>query len=203
LDYMEYAVMVFFSIELLARFLVCPSKCDYMKNATNICDIIALLALYVNVIVDIILPSQRYSISLADFIDCLQTFRVFRFFRIVKDVIGFRVLVYTIKMSTKELCLLVMYLLLCVIVFSGVVYYCERDNMKSIPDAMWWVVITMTTVGYGDMYPNTFLGRVVGSLAAICGVLLIAVTIPVFVNNFILFYSYSKTINATKASKKK
>ncbi|XP_050413459.1 potassium voltage-gated channel protein Shaw-like [Patella vulgata] len=203
LTYMEYVAMAFFLLEFILRIATCPNKRLYFKDAVNICDIIALITMYVKLTVDHLQPSERYSISLFDFIGFLQIARVFRFFRIVKDVMGFRVLVYTIKMSTKELALLTMYLALCVALFSVVVYYCERDNMKSIPDAMWWVVITMTTVGYGDMVPITFLGKIVGSLAAISGVLLLAVTIPVFVNNFILFYTYSKSMDFNKAQKEK
>ncbi|XP_070207185.1 potassium voltage-gated channel protein Shaw-like [Littorina saxatilis] len=83
-----------------------------------------------------------------------------------------------------------------VLVFSTLVFWCERENMGSIPEAFWWAIVTMTTVGYGDIAPKSFLGKIVGSLCAISGVVLIAITIPVLVNNFLLFYGYSKVIQA-------
>ena len=97
--------------------------------------------------------------------------------------------------SIYELLLLVMFLSSGVLVFSTLVFWCERENMGSIPDAFWWAIVTMTTVGYGDMAPVSFPGKLVGSLCAISGVVLIAITIPVLVNNFLLFYGYSKVSN--------
>ena len=62
----------------------------------------------------------------------------------------------------------------------------------SIPLGLWWAIVTMTTIGYGDMSPKTYLGMFVGSLCALTGVLTIALPVPVIVSNFALFYSHTQ-----------
>jgi len=64
--------------------------------------------------------------------------------------------------------------------------------VNSIPVGLWWAIVTMTTVGYGDMSPRTYLGMFVGSLCALTGVLTIALPVPVIVSNFALFYSHTQ-----------
>ena len=84
------------------------------------------------------------------------------------------------------------------VIFVSLVYYAERlhtnpnYDFKSIPEGLWWAVVTMTTVGYGDMVPKTYAGIIVGSLCALSGVLVIALPVPVIVSNFSMFYSHTQ-----------
>lgn len=68
----------------------------------------------------------------------------------------------------------------------------EKNNFKSIPEGLWWAIVTMTTVGYGDMAPRTYAGMFVGALCALAGVLTIALPVPVIVSNFSMFYSHTQ-----------
>lgn len=82
------------------------------------------------------------------------------------------------------------------LVFATMIYYAERreeTQIPTIPIGFWWAIITMTTVGYGDIAPSTPFGYVVGTFCAISGVLMVALTIPVISNNFTLFYTHMRT----------
>jgi hypothetical protein len=82
---------------------------------------------------------------------------------------------------------------LCVgmLICSSLIYYeDDRKTFTSIPHSFWWALITMTTVGYGDMYPLTEWGYVIGSLTALSGLLMIGFSVPILVNNVIMYYQH-------------
>ncbi|VTJ83034.1 Hypothetical predicted protein, partial [Marmota monax] len=79
----------------------------------------------------------------------------------------------------------------------------EHTQFKNIPIGFWWAVVTMTTLGYGDMYPQTWSGMLVGALCALAGVLTIAMPVPVIVNNFGMYYSLAMAKQKLPRKRKK
>lgn len=137
----------------------------------------------------------------------IRLVRVFRIFKLSRHSKGLQILGLTLKSSMRELGLLIFFLLIGIILFSSAVYYAEsgteRSNFKSIPDAFWWALVTMTTVGYGDMVPLSFWGKMVGSLCAISGVLTLALPVPVIVSNFSYFYNREMVFGELDSSNEK
>ncbi|VEL07371.1 unnamed protein product, partial [Protopolystoma xenopodis] len=189
----ETVCIIWFTFELLVRFASSPEKLAFFQDIMNFIDIVAIIPYFITlgtVIADDT-KGQNQAMSLA-ILRVIRLVRVFRIFKLSRHSKGLQILGQTLKASIRELGLLVFFLLISVILFSSAVYFAEVDADKtyfrSIPDAFWWAVVTMTTVGYGDMRPVTVWGKLVGSLCAIAGVLTIALPVPVIVSNFNYFY---------------
>ncbi|CAB1353352.1 unnamed protein product [Coregonus sp. 'balchen'] len=189
----ETLCIIWFSFELLVRFFACPSKSTFSKNIMNIIDIVAIFPYFITLGTELAEKqgNGQQAMSLA-ILRVIRLVRVFRIFKLSRHSKGLQILGQTLKASMRELGLLIFFLFIGVILFSSAVYFAEADDpsssFTSIPDAFWWAVVTMTTVGYGDMHPVTIGGKIVGSLCAIAGVLTIALPVPVIVSNFNYFY---------------
>ncbi|ELK34910.1 Potassium voltage-gated channel subfamily A member 5 [Myotis davidii] len=193
----ETTCVIWFTFELLVRFLACPSKADFCRNIMNVIDVVAIFPYFITLGTELAEPQPgggqngQQAMSLA-ILRVIRLVRVFRIFKLSRHSKGLQILGKTLQASMRELGLLIFFLFIGVILFSSAVYFAEADNQhthfSSIPDAFWWAVVTMTTVGYGDMRPVTVGGKIVGSLCAIAGVLTIALPVPVIVSNFNYFY---------------
>lgn len=134
----------------------------------------------------------------ADILEFFSIIRIMRLFKLTRHSSGLKILIQTFRASAKELTLLVFFLVLGIVIFASLVYYAERiqtnpkNDFNSIPLGLWWALVTMTTVGYGDMTPKTYIGMFVGALCALAGVLTIALPVPVIVSNFTMYYSHTQ-----------
>lgn len=189
----ETLCIIWFSFELFLRFASCPQKLVFAKNILNVIDFVSIMPYFITlgtVMVDNPkTPNQTTSLAILRIIRLVRVFRIFKLSRHSK---GLQILGQTLRASIEELTMLTFFLLICVILFSSAAYFVEADvettYFRSIPDGFWWALVTMTTVGYGDMRPVTMWGKIVGSLCAIAGVLTIALPVPVIVSNFNYFY---------------
>jgi potassium voltage-gated channel Shaker-related subfamily A protein 1 len=190
----ETVCIVWFTSELLVRFAAAPDHVAFFLNAMNIIDLLAIAPYFITLATIFADEgrSNNQAMSLA-VLRVIRLVRVFRIFKLSRHSKGLQILGQTIRASMRELGLLIFFLFICVILFSSAVYFAEADpshesQFRSIPDAFWWAVVTMTTVGYGDMRPTNTWGKIVGSMCAIAGVLTIALPVPVIVSNFNYFY---------------
>ncbi|XP_077375013.1 potassium voltage-gated channel subfamily A member 1 [Festucalex cinctus] len=200
----ETVCIIWFSFEIIVRFFASPSKTAFFKNIMNSIDIVSILPYFITLGTDLAQHqgNGQQAMSFA-ILRIIRLVRVFRIFKLSRHSKGLQILGHTLRASMRELALLIFFLVIGVILFSSAVYFAEADEptsqFTSIPDAFWWAVVTMTTVGYGDMKPITVGGKIVGSLCAIAGVLTIALPVPVIVSNFNYFYHRETDNNEDQA----
>ncbi|XP_014773845.1 potassium voltage-gated channel protein Shaw [Octopus bimaculoides] len=202
LNVIDVICTIFFTLELIARFIFAPQKLKFVRSLMNIIDLLALVPLYVQVILHSTDPEFCYLNErlVMEIMFILRIIRMFRIFHLVKHYQALKILVYAMKASIQELLMLAIFMIIAMLVFATMIYYAERkdatnasDAFNTIPMGFWWAIITMTTVGYGDVYPSSTIGYIVGAGCALSGVLLVALTIPVISNNFTLFYTHVRS----------
>ena len=192
--YIECVCNAWFSLELIIRFISSPDMFDFVRSSVNIIDFIATLSFYI----DLVLAYLASHLENADVLEFFSIIRILRLFKLTRHSSGLKILLQTFRASAKELMLLVFFLVLGIIIFASLVYYAERispnpnNDFNSIPLGLWWALVTMTTVGFGDMVPKTYLGMFVGAICALGGVLTVALPVPVIVSNFEMYYSHTQ-----------
>lgn len=192
--FVECVCNAWFTIEIIMRFLSCPNKFLFLRSSVNIIDYVATLSFYI----DLILQRMASHLENADVLEFFSIIRILRLFKLTRHSSGLKILIQTFRASAKELMLLIFFLVLGIVIFASLVYYAERiqpnphNDFNSIPLGLWWALVTMTTVGYGDIVPKTYLGMIVGTLCALGGVLTVALPVPVIVSNFAMYYSHTQ-----------
>jgi len=151
----ELICIIWFTLEYCVRLLSCPQKFRFLYQPLNLIDLVAILPFYVT----IALNSVDTNVGSLSILRILRLVRVFRIFKLSRYSRGLKILGYTFKASLQELGLLAFFLLIGIVLFSSAAYYCEEGvkgtKFESIPHTFWWAIVTMTTVGYGDMAPET------------------------------------------------
>nr|XP_039266933.1 potassium voltage-gated channel subfamily A member 1-like [Styela clava] len=201
----ETICVIWFTIELSLRFFSCPQKQRFFCDILNLIDLISIIPYFITTSNNIGVKeeeepeSANKGMSLA-ILRVVRLVRVFRIFKLSRHSTGLRILGKTLSSSFRELGLLLFFVLIGVVLFSSAVYFAEfegkgkqgdrevKSHFTSIPDAFWWAIVTMTTVGYGDMHPVTVGGKLVGCACAITGILCLALPVPVIVSNFMYYY---------------
>ncbi|XP_069001522.1 A-type voltage-gated potassium channel KCND2-like isoform X1 [Embiotoca jacksoni] len=195
---LDTACVMIFTVEYLLRLLVAPSRYKFVKSVMSVIDVVAIMPYYIGLVM-----TDNEDVSGA-FVT-LRVFRVFRIFKFSRHSAGLRILGYTLKSCASELGFLLFSLTMAIIIFATVMFYAEKGSsgskFTSIPAAFWYTIVTMTTLGYGDMVPKTIMGKLFGSVCSLSGVLVIALPVPVIVSNFSRIYHQSQRAEKRRAQK--
>lgn len=181
----DTCIIIWFSMEYLSRLASSPDKVKFIRSMLAIIDLLAIIPYFLSLILgDSFAPAFSFTIMRV-----FRLLRVVRLLKLTRYVAALRILGQTVQSCQEQLTALMFLILISVILFSSAIFYIEKeanpDNFSSIPASFWWTIITMTTVGYGDMTPQTPQGRVVGALCAVFGVVvMVCLPSPVFISSF-------------------
>lgn len=168
---MEYLLTAFFTFEYLARLYCSPKPRDYALSFFGLVDLISILPMYLGWL----LPGARFMIVLRS-IRLIRVFRIFKLFSFLEE--GF-LLMESIRQSFKKILVFFLFVVIMVICLGTIMYAIEGNQpgtqFTSIPASIYWAIVTMTTVGYGDVIPVTSLGRFFAGVVMLLGYTIVAV----------------------------
>lgn len=172
--YAEWFFTVLFTIEYILRLFSAPNRLRYAFSFFGVVDLLSVLPSYLS----LLFVGVQYLLV-------IRVLRILRIFRVLKlkaymQQAGF--LASALKTSQQKITVFFLSLVLLVTIFGSIIYVVEgaENGFTSIPLSIYWAVVTMTTVGYGDMSPKTPLGQAIATMVMITGYSIIAVPTGIF-----------------------
>jgi voltage-gated potassium channel len=165
----EWLFTILFTIEYLLRLLSVGRPLAYATSFFGIVDLLAILPTYLSIFI----PGAQYFMI----IRLLRVLRIFRILKLVQYLGEARLLMQALRASRRKIIVFLLVVLILVTIFGSLIYLIEdpKDGFTSIPKSIYWSIVTLTTVGYGDISPKTSLGQALSALIMIIGYGIIAV----------------------------
>ncbi len=165
----EYFFTILFTIEYLLRIISVGRPLKYMKSFFGIVDLLAIAPTYIG----LFFPTTRYFTV----VRILRVLRIFRVLKFVQYLGAAKSLLVALRNSRRKITVFIFTVLTLVIIFGSLMYIIEGEEhgFSSIPRSIYWAIVTLTTVGYGDISPSTPLGQTFAAFIMILGYGIIAV----------------------------
>ncbi len=169
LDVLEWFFTLIFTIEYFLR-LVCSARpLRYATSFFGIVDLFAIIPTYIS----LLLPGSQYLVV----IRILRVLRVFRVLKLVQYLDAARMMVRAIRSSYRKVAIFAVTVMTAVVILGSLMYVIEtpENGFTSIPRSIYWAIVTITTVGYGDISPKTAPGQMLATIVMLLGYSIIAV----------------------------
>lgn len=168
---LEWVVTILFTIEYALRIYCVRRPWRYFFSFYGIIDLLSILPTYLG----LFYPTTKYLSS----IRILRLFRIFRIFGLTQFMRGGSMLLIALRQSRAKIIVFLSFIILIVVVIGSIMYVVEgkhpESGFTSIPTSIYWAVVTLTTVGYGDIAPVTSIGKFLASVVMVIGYGVIAV----------------------------
>ncbi|MGF1694897.1 ion transporter [Vibrio lamellibrachiae] len=167
--YLEYGFTALFTVEYLLRLYCSPKPTAYVRSFYGVIDLLAILPTYIA----IFFPAASYISA----IRMLRVMRIFRILKLVRYLQDSNILLRSLLMAKRKILIFFSTVGILVIILGSVIYVIEgpENGFTSIPQSIYWAIVTITTVGYGDIVPQTPFGQAIASLTMLLGYSILAV----------------------------
>ncbi|XP_053427028.1 potassium voltage-gated channel subfamily V member 2 [Nycticebus coucang] len=217
LEHVEMLCIGFFTLEYLLRLASTPDLRRFTRSALNLVDLVAILPLYLQLLLESVTGEDQQHGQTAgrvgrvgkvgQVLRIMRLMRIFRILKLARHSTGLRAFGFTLRQCYQQVGCLMLFITMGIFAFSAAVYSVEHDvpgtNFTSIPHAWWWAAVSISTVGYGDMYPETHLGRLFAFLCIAFGIILNGMPISILYNKFSDYYSKLKAYEYTAIRKER
>ncbi|NBB96278.1 MAG: ion transporter [Planctomycetes bacterium] len=165
----EWVFTILFSIEYVLRLLCVRRPSAYARSFYGVVDLLAVLPTYAA----LLLPGTHY----LTVVRLLRVLRIFRVLKLTQYLGEARLLASAIRSSRRKVVVFLLFVLTCTVILGSLMFVVEggRHGFTSIPRSMYWAIVTLTTVGYGDISPQTPLGQTLAAAIMILGYSIIAI----------------------------
>jgi len=170
----EWILTILFTFEYFLRISCVRSPVKYVFSFFGVIDLLAILPTYFGLFL-----VDAHSLLIIRVIRLLRVFRVLKLVRFVKEI---SMLMKAVRDSRRKVIVFLLMILTMAMILGTLMYLIEGDQsgFTSIPKAMYWAIVTMTTVGYGDIAPQSVLGQIVASLVMLLGYAIIIIPTGIF-----------------------
>ncbi len=165
----EWAFTLLFTLEYLVRLWCSPNRARYARSAFGVVDLLAVLPSYLALLVP-----QANTLLIIRLLRILRIFRILRLFRFISEA---NVLARSLRNARRKIFLFFSLMLILTTIFGCLMYLIEgpTNGFNTIPKSIYWAIVTITTVGYGDVVPHTPLGQGLAAIGMLFGYAIIAV----------------------------
>ncbi|XP_042352887.1 potassium voltage-gated channel subfamily V member 2 [Plectropomus leopardus] len=208
MEWIEISSILFFTLEYFLRLLTTSDIKHFVKSALNFVDVVAVMPYFLQIIFETFvmdsedmgakedLKAMARVSKVSKVLKVVKLMRIFRILKLARHSTGMRAFGFTIRQCSEQVCCLFLFIAMGIFTFSALMHSVEVDQpgtpFSSIPDAWWWAAVSISTVGYGDVVPISYLGRCVAFGCISFGIILNGMPISILFNKFSDYYAKLK-----------